>query len=298
MRNISFVVFFPVKIVSPKTIYCFAMAKTEELVEITQNYYDSDDADNFYHTVWGGEDIHVGLYKDDNEPIADASRRTVEEMTARLNITPETKILDIGAGYGGSARYLAKNFGCKVVCLNLSEVENQRNREKNEAQQLDDLIDVVQGNFENLPFEGAQFDLVWSQDAILHSDQKAKVLAEVARVLKSGGDFVFTDPMQADDCPEGVLKPILERIHLQQLGSVKRYRKLAQQVNLREAQVQEMPHQLTRHYTRVLEELEKHQNPKGISKGYITRMENGLKHWVEGGQNNYLNWGILHFRKA
>lgn len=273
------------------------MSKTEELVEITQNYYDSDDADNFYHTVWGGEDIHVGLYNSDSDPIADASRRTVEQMTDLLNLTPETKILDIGAGYGGSARYLAKNFGCKVVCLNLSEVENQRNREKNAAQGLDERIDVVQGNFEDLPFEDAQFDIVWSQDAILHSGEKEKVLHEVARVLKPEGDFIFTDPMQADDCPEGVLKPILERIHLKQLGSVKRYRKLAGKMGLQEKTVQELPHQLTRHYSRVLEELEKHQNPEGISEGYINRMKNGLRHWIEGGQNNYLNWGILHFQK-
>jgi sarcosine/dimethylglycine N-methyltransferase len=41
------------------------------------------------------------------------------------------------------------------------------------------------------------------------------VLGEVNRVLKPmAGRFVFTDPMRADDCPEGVLDPILARIHL------------------------------------------------------------------------------------
>ena len=52
------------------------------VVEKARSYYNSSDADTFYFTVWGGEDIHIGLYKDDREPIFDASRRTVETMHA------------------------------------------------------------------------------------------------------------------------------------------------------------------------------------------------------------------------
>lgn len=49
-----------------------------------QGYYDSGDADNFYQMIWGGEDIHVGLYESEEEPISEASRRTVEHMASRL----------------------------------------------------------------------------------------------------------------------------------------------------------------------------------------------------------------------
>ena len=64
---------------------------------------------------------------------------------------PETLILDIGAGFGGAARYLAENYGCSVTCLNLSEVENERNREMNAARGLTGSIDVVDGSFETSP---------------------------------------------------------------------------------------------------------------------------------------------------
>ena len=30
--------------------------------EITEIYYDSAAADNFYFNIWGGEDIHIGIY--------------------------------------------------------------------------------------------------------------------------------------------------------------------------------------------------------------------------------------------
>ncbi len=31
---------------------------------------------------------------------------------------------------------------------------------------------------------------------------------------------------------------------------------------------------------------------------YLKRMQNGLKHWIDAGKNNALDWGILHFRMA
>lgn len=275
------------------------MEEIQNLVETTKNYYNSHDADEFYHSIWGGEDIHVGIYNSEDEEITTASRRTVEKMVEILAIHSETKVLDIGSGYGGSARFLAKNFNCSVTCLNLSEAENTRNLQKTKEQGLEKLIKVVEGNFEQLPFEDNQFDLIWSQDAILHSGKKEKVFQEVNRVLKSEGKFIFTDPMQSDDCPEGVLQPILDRIHLESLGFVKFYKELANQNNWKVFKIIEMPEQLTQHYDNVLTELIKRENElkEKVSFDYITRMKAGLNHWVEGGKKGYLNWGILYFEK-
>ena len=100
----------------------------------------------------------------------------------------------MGARCAGS-----RNFGCDAVCLNISETQNDTNRVKNRQQGLAERIGVVHGVFEDIPEEAGRHDVVWSQDAILHSDQRDRVLEEVWRVLKPGGYFVFTDPMQADD---------------------------------------------------------------------------------------------------
>lgn len=277
------------------------MKEKENLVGTTREYYDSTDADNFYHTVWGGEDIHVGIYEFPDEDIFTASNRTVKQMVSCLKAVDEnTKILDLGAGYGGAARHIASNFKSHVTCLNLSETENLRNQEKNESLNLTSLIDVHQGNFEEIPFNAEQFDVVWSEDAILHSDNKLQVFKEVSRVLKKGGYFIFTDPMQSDSCPEGVLQPILDRIHLKELGSVASYRNLANEVGLKEIQVEEMPEQLTTHYTNVRKELnlQRDKLEKVCSAEYINRMDKGLSHWIEGGKQGYLNWGILLFEKS
>jgi len=268
-------------------------------VNTAREYYNSDDADTFYHTVWGGEDIHVGLYASEDEPIRDASRRTVEKMASKLNgLNAQTRVLDIGAGYGGSARYLAKTYGCPVVALNLSEVENERDREMNKEQGLDHLIEVVDASFEDVPSEDEVFQFVWSQDAILHSGDRPKVLEEVKRVIKPGGEFIFTDPMQSDDCPEGVLQPILDRIHLETLGSPGFYRRELAQLGFTELDSEDHSEQLLRHYSRVLAETERREAELEnlVSQAYIDRMKTGLGHWINGGQNGYLAWHIFHFR--
>lgn len=277
------------------------MSDVQSVTGVAEAYYDSSDADEFYFHIWGGEDIHIGLYRSDQDPIGDASRRTVEAMADSVEgvLGKNARVIDLGSGFGGAARYLAKRFGCHVTCLNISQVENDRNRKANAAAGLDKLIEVKHGAFEEVPEKDASFDLAWSQDAILHSGDRERVIAEVARVLKPGGEFVFTDPMQADDCPPGVLQPVYDRIHLTSLGSVRFYREAAARHGLELVDVRPMPEQLRRHYARVRGELRARYDEmvKVASKDYVDRMLVGLQNWVAAADKGYLNWGIMHFRK-
>jgi sarcosine/dimethylglycine N-methyltransferase len=157
----------------------------------------------------------------------------------------------------------------------------------------------VDGSFESIPAADASFDLAWSQDAILHSGHRDQVIGEIARVLRPGGELIFTDPMQADDCPEGVLQPVLDRIHLDSLGSIAFYREAAARHGLEEVQVIELTNNLVVHYARVREELVRTRDQLAgkVSDDYVERMLAGLGHWVDAGEKGYLSWGILHFRK-
>jgi len=63
--------------------------------------------------------------------------------------------------------------------------------------------------------------------------------------------------------------------------------------------IEDLTYQLVRHYSRIREnliarrdELENH-----VSSEYIERMIVGLGHWIDAGNNGYLAWGIMHFRK-
>ncbi len=278
-----------------------AEAKCSEAVNTARDYYDSGDADNFYYSIWGGEDIHIGLYQTPDEEIGAASRRTVETMASRLEgLSADKCVLDMGAGFGGAARWLAKTHGCKVTALNLSSVQNQRDREMNKEQGLDHLVEVVDGSFEDVPQADASYDFIWSQDAILHSGNRDKVMDEVTRLLKPGGHFVFTDPMASDSCPDGVLQPILDRIHLENLGSPGFYQKALSDRGFKDLGFEDQTGQLINHYSRVLDETKCREGEicSVVSQDYIDRMKKGLMHWVDGGKLGHLAWGIFHFQKA
>jgi len=277
------------------------MTRKSNAVAQAEAYYDSPDADSFYFTIWGGEDIHIGMYKDDNEPIVPASHRNDETLASMLEgVDKNAVVLDIGAGYGGAARHLARTRGCRVICVNISETQNRLNRELNKKAGLEDRIEVLYGDFEAIPVDDDSIDVVWSQDAILHSGNRPRVLDEVKRVLKSGGQFILTDPMQADDCPEGVLQPILDRIHLETLGSFGFYDRELKARGFEKLDVREMTHQLRRHYWRVGEELKANYDrlTEGSSTTYLDNMIKGLGHWVDGADKGYLAWGVMHYRLA
>ena len=132
-----------------------------EEVSVTRDYYNSSDAHNFYYRLWGGEHLHLGIYNSPEDGVVEASARTVEKMASYADkIDENTKVIDLGGGFSGVARQLAKTYGCHVTVLNLSETENDRGRAMNKEQGLDHLIDVIDGSFEDIPFEDETFDIV------------------------------------------------------------------------------------------------------------------------------------------
>ena len=275
-------------------------ATEKTAVDKAQDYYNSTPADEFYFNIWGGDHIHVGIYNHPKEPIKDASPRIVEIMASKVSLKKDTKLLDLGSGYGGAARYLAKNFGCEITCLNLSETQNERNNRLNKKHGLDHLITVTEGNFEELPFPDNSFDVVWSQDAIVHSANREVVVENTSRVLKDSGEFIFTDLMQTYDCPKSILKPVLDRIYLDSLGSYGFYVEQARKLGVKKTEVTDLSDHLTMHYQRVMEETQKRYNEMVdmCGKEYIDKMIQGLRHWVEAGKNDYLSWGIIHMKKS
>lgn len=96
-----------------------------------------------------------------------------------------------------------------------------------------------------------------------------------------------------------MLQPILDRIHLDSLGSIEYYRKLAAEVGFREIRVDDLSSNLVVHYGRVLQELlaQRHTLIRVCTEEYLGNMKTGLQHWVDAGKAGHLSWGILQFQK-
>lgn len=261
--------------------------------------YDDPGADWFYSQIWGGQDIHLGMYREQGESIAVASHRAMERMADRLGQRRIADVVDLGSGYGGAARYLHRRLGAAVLAVNVSPTQNDRARALNREAGQEEAITVIEGSYTNVPAEDSSVDLAWSQDAFLHSDRREVAIAEAARVLRPGGELLFTDPMSADDTPGDQLGPVLDRLNLPSLGSPARYRTHAADAGLVEVGFEDHTDQLATHYGRVLEESRARIDElrRVADEAFLDRMMRGLEHWVDAGSRGLLAWGILHFRK-
>lgn len=119
--------------------------------------------------------------------------RAVDELARRAGITTASRVLDVCAGLGGPARFLASRRGCRVLALELNSGRAAGAARLNRLVGLDRQIRVVRGDATALPFRDERFDACVSQEAFLHIADKLAALASCHRVLVSGGRLAFTD---------------------------------------------------------------------------------------------------------
>lgn len=120
-------------------------------------------------------------------------RKATHDLARDVKPGRNTAVLDVGCGLGGAARYLAKEFGCRVTGLDLSAEYCRVATTLTRRLGLDALVTFRQGNALDIPFPDASFDLVWTQHAAMNIADKAGLYAEMWRVLKPGGRLALYD---------------------------------------------------------------------------------------------------------
>lgn len=119
--------------------------------------------------------------------------KTTRDQAERLNLSPATRVLDIGCGTGGPARYLAATYGCHIEGIDLTPEMVETGRVLTERCGLSDKINLKVGNALDLPFADQSFDVVWCQNMTMNIEDKAGFLSGAYRVLRPGGIFTSTE---------------------------------------------------------------------------------------------------------
>jgi sarcosine/dimethylglycine N-methyltransferase len=146
--------------------------------------------------VWG-EHLHLGLFERPSDRLRDAQERAVSAMADDLPLSPASCILEVACGLGPSARHLAARYGCRVLASNISERQLSQGQALTREAGLTERVAFAGADFHRLPFADGRFDLWWCQEALLHSPDKAAVLAEARRVLGPEGWLVLSDVTMA-----------------------------------------------------------------------------------------------------
>jgi ubiquinone/menaquinone biosynthesis C-methylase UbiE len=115
------------------------------------------------------------------------------ELLKLAQIQTNDRVLDIGAGLGGSARMLASTLGCHVDCIEMAPDFCAGAKLLNRLTGLEDNIEVHKGSALDLPFPDDSFDVVWMQNVGMNIADKKKLYSEIYRVLKPGGHYAFQE---------------------------------------------------------------------------------------------------------
>lgn len=117
----------------------------------------------------------------------------VDEAAARLGLGPDSRVLDVGAGIGGPARWLAATTGCHVTALELQPDLNDTAAELTRRCGLADRVTHVAGDI----LDGAPgppgYDAIISYLAVLHIPDRARLFAACRAALRDGGGMYLED---------------------------------------------------------------------------------------------------------
>lgn len=116
-------------------------------------------------------------------------------------ITAADRVLDLGSGIGGPARFLARAYGCRVDGIDLTPEFKGVADDLNRRTGLDGFVTAHVGDATATPFDDGAFDVAWSQHVAMNIEDKAGFYTEARRVLKPGGRLAFFDIMAGPEQP-------------------------------------------------------------------------------------------------
>jgi SAM-dependent methyltransferase len=137
-----------------------------------------------------------GLTVEDLAPVDHFHARglaATAELADRLPIRPGQRILDIGCGLGGPARYIAKRFECDVTGLDLSAPFVEAANRLTALLRMERRVRIERGDGQRLPYPDACFDGAYALHVTMNVADRPKFFAEAYRVLKPGAFFALTE---------------------------------------------------------------------------------------------------------
>jgi len=120
---------------------------------------------------------------------------TTRAILPMLDLKPGQKVLDIGAGIGGSAFMMVDDYDCgEVLAMDLSGnmisigIERVNEERAGDTRVLFEVVDATK-----VEYKENEFDVIYSRDTILHIPDKHALFAQFLKWLKPGGKLLITD---------------------------------------------------------------------------------------------------------
>lgn len=116
-----------------------------------------------------------------------------EAAAALMPARPGDRLLDIGSGIGGPARWLARRLGCHVTGIDLTDEFCAVARELAQRTGTASTVAFHVGDALALPWPEACFDGAYSMNVSMNIADKAALYREALRVLRPGGWLLLSE---------------------------------------------------------------------------------------------------------
>jgi cyclopropane fatty-acyl-phospholipid synthase-like methyltransferase len=116
-----------------------------------------------------------------------------QEIAAQLVLQPGERVLDIGSGLGGPARWFAANFAVSVTGVDLTPEFCAAAEALNAATGLADRVTILHGSALALPVPDGAFDAAYSQNVIMNIADKRLFYREAFRALRPDGRLALSN---------------------------------------------------------------------------------------------------------
>ena len=148
----------------------------------------------------------------DEYPVDEATdgyvtRTELRLLATALGVGPGDKLIDLGCGRGGPGLWVARTTGARLVGIDVSQPALDKARARALERGLADRTSYKLARFEATGLDQASINGAISIDVIWAIPDKPGGFSEVARILKPGARFVFTD-WERDLSPPGYPAPI------------------------------------------------------------------------------------------
>jgi tocopherol O-methyltransferase len=152
---------------------------------------------SFLYRMFWGEHLHHG-YWNGGETAAQAQVQLMEQLARRAGIPRGANVLDIGCGVGGSALWLADQFGCRVTGMTISPVQAGMAARKAKGRGLSERVHFEVCDANQWQPEPESFDVVWIMESSEHFPDKKHFFERCALALKPGGTLAVCAWLRRD----------------------------------------------------------------------------------------------------
>ena len=135
---------------------------------------------------------------DEFHALGRAASLALAELAA---VQQDERVLDVGAGIGGPARFLAARYGARVTALDATARFCHAAQLLTHGTGLDERVEIVCGDALELPFADHSFDVAWTQAIIQNIADKPRFIAELARVVRPGGRIALFEVVAGSGGP-------------------------------------------------------------------------------------------------